>query len=166
MRTEGLEMSWYHNAVAFFMWAAGWIVATLFSFLVLLTGIQIFNRYVLNFSFAWVEELSKIILLYIVFLSGSIAIYRNAFSAFETYKVLPATIQFFTLIVINLAILAFQVVVLFMGLRMVTLTMTQITPALQIPQSISYGAIPLGMAFMIIVTVDRLLTVVWNDRGE
>ena len=158
-------MTWFHSFASAVVAAVEWIVAILFAILIGLTGIQVFNRFFLNDSVAWAEEVSKILLFYIVFLSGSLAVQRKAFSAFDTYRSLPAKLHVAALVGINVIILAFLSVALFFGVKIVSLTMTQITPALELPQAIVYGAVPLGMTFMIVVTIDRIIAVL-DGREE
>jgi TRAP-type C4-dicarboxylate transport system permease small subunit len=158
-------MTWFHAFASTVVAAVEWIVAILFAILIGLTGMQVFNRFFLNDSVAWAEEVSKILLFYIVFLSGSLAIQRKAFSAFDTYKALPASLHVAALVAMNIIILAFLSAALFFGAKMVSLTMTQITPALEMPQSIVYGAVPLGMAFMIVVTLDRIVAILDGREG-
>lgn len=158
-------MTWFHPIASAVVAAVEWIVAALFAVLIGLTGMQVFNRFFLNDSVAWAEEASKILLFYIVFLSGSLAVHRGAFSAFDTYKALPKRVHVTALVVMNLIILGFLGAALFFGVRMVSLTMTQITPALELPQSVVYGAVPLGMALMIVVTLDRIVAILDGREG-
>ena len=99
-------MTWFHSFASAVVAAVEWIVAILFAILITLTGIQVFNRFFLNDSVAWAEEVSKILLFYIVFLSGSLAVQRKAFSAFDTYRSLPAKLHVAALVGINVIILA------------------------------------------------------------
>lgn len=137
--------------------AIEWLVAILLAVLISITAVQVFNRYFLQFSYAWAEELSKLIFFYLVFLGGALAINKGTFSAFELYKLMRVEWQKNIRIFIWLLILCFQVVAAFYGGVMVSLTTTQITPALEVSQAFAYGAIPFGMVFMILMTVHKLM---------
>ena len=141
-----------------------WLVTIMLAVLISITAVQVFNRYFLQFSYAWAEELSKLIFFYTVFLAGSLAIHKGTFSAFELHKLMSADWQKRIQVFIWLLILGFQIVAGYYGGVMVSLTTTQITPALEIPQAIAYGAIPCGMIFMIVMTVQKLLHELQGER--
>lgn len=139
--------------------AAEWLTAAMFVVLIVVIGAQVFNRVVRNASVVWAEEVAKILLFYIVFVAGSIAVHRNAFSAIDAWARLTGRPRRLLDVLVASLVAGFQLVALRYGLQMVGLTMSQITPALEIPQAVVYAAVPLGMGLMVIVTVNRLLAV-------
>lgn len=154
----------FHRFTSVVVALAEWLTALLFATLIVVTGGQVFNRLVFNDSVVWAEEVAKILLFYIVFTAGSIAVHRKAFSAIDFWGVLAGwRRRALELLIIGL-VAGFQVVAIWYGIEMVRLTTTQITPALEIPQATIYAAVPFGMSLMLVVTINQLLSV-FSGRG-
>ena len=148
----------FHRFTSVVVKLAEWLTALLFATLIAVTGTQVFNRLVFNDSIVWAEEVAKILLFYIVFTAGSIAVHRKAFSAIDFWGWFGGWgRRALDLLIVGL-VAGFQIVAIWYGLEMVRLTTTQITPALEIPQATIYAAVPFGMSLMLIVTINQLLT--------
>lgn len=154
----------YHRLTAVVVGCAEWLTTLLFAALIVVTGSQVFSRVALNDSIVGGEEVAKILLFYIVFIAGSIAVHRRAFSAIDLWGWLPGRgRRLLDLLIIGL-VAGFQMLALRYGVEMVGLTTTQITPALELPQATIYAAVPVGMCLMLVVTIDQLLAALAGPR--
>ena len=117
------------------------------SFIIVL---QVLARYLFSFSFVWVEELSRYLIIYMALMGSSIVLKKDQHPRVELiYDFLPERIKywvnylFYTLILVFLGILTWQ------GIESTLFTWNDYTPALQIRMAIPYLAIPIGGFLMI-----------------
>ena len=59
----------------------------------------------------------------------------------------------------NLCSIAFLIIMVYQGIRMISLASWQTSPAMEIPMSYVYIAIPLGCAAMLLVALDELVEI-------
>lgn len=130
--------------------------------MVLVIGMQVFNRYVLGSSLVWSEELGRYFFIWAVWVGCGYAMRENrhlrvtALALFVGPRlrlVLDAFAQVMTLVFCGFAI--------FWGLEMVAfLTRTgQQAPALEIPIYWIFLALPVGMAFMAVRCLQNLYAI-------
>lgn len=71
--------------------ALTWFALSLLVFMTVLTFTNVFCRYVLNFSIAWADEVSLILLVWFVFIAMAIGVRRNAHVSIDLLSmVIPA----------------------------------------------------------------------------
>jgi TRAP-type C4-dicarboxylate transport system permease small subunit len=69
---------------------------------------------------------------------------------------LPTALQRTIFVVVQLIVLAVLAILLVKGVQLTALNWTQLSPAMQIPISFPYAAIPTASALMILVALRRL----------
>lgn len=116
-----------------------------------LIGVQVFNRYVLNSSPDWTDELSRYLFIASVFFGCSYSLKRNnhyaiTFLRDKTQGNIKKAVNVF----VNLSIAFFCFFCLYYGIEMVVLLLKtrQRTPSLEIPIAWVYLVIPIGMGLM------------------
>jgi len=119
------------------------ILAILVGLLCVIVFLQVFSRYLLNFSLAWTEELSRFILIWVILLGGAIGIKRHSNFAIDIItnkfsKKIREKLEFFLNII--LFIIIFDVFFL-KGIHLSIMTYDQLTPALHIRMSWIYSAL-------------------------
>jgi TRAP-type transport system small permease protein len=117
----------------------------------LLTGAQVFFRYVLNHSLFWSEEVGRICLVWLSFLGATAAYRRGAHIGIGFFvEKLPQRLRFGLRILVQLASLAFFIVLIVAGGQFVWFAAGHKTPALGISKFIPYLIMPLsGLVFTI-----------------
>ena len=117
--------------------------------MMILTGLQVFFRYVLNSPLAWTEELSRIILVWLVFWGSAIAVRRMKHLKISfLVDRLPIKIRTYIDIVNKLMMMSFLAIASFTGYKVMIITRGIVTPALGISYLWFYIIVPLSCLFM------------------
>jgi len=126
--------------------------------MVALAAVAVFFRFVVNSSLAFPDEVVRYLFIWTVFLGSAIALRRNMHAAVEmAVDWLPAGARRGVLIIANLLCIAFFIVLIVYGVRMVMTVYPQISPALEISMSYVYAAAPVGAFFMLIYALEALV---------
>jgi len=134
-----------------------WLAMALLGVLLVVVGLQIFSRYVLNHSLFWSEELARYLFVYLVFLGAAIMLRQKRHIQVSFFaKRLAPSLQVIVAIFVDLILLAFVVLVFWQSLRLSAMVWTVLTAALLIPWTYVYLGILLSMAAMILVVIGRL----------
>ncbi len=141
-------------------------VFVLLSVMIVNLTINVLTRYVFKFPIIWAEELGRYIMVWCAFLGMSIAI-RDGDHVNITFirKLLPKVVQKALFHLSNIVVLIFLVSVLLKSLEHMSTLKGQISPALQIPMSIPYISVTVGMVTMILQLVHRYLYFSELDRS-
>ena len=127
--------------------------------------LQVFQRYVLQHSLDWPEELARYLFIYSVYVGSSYAAFGR-----RHLEVTIVRTAFGTKAGYCFTIIAYIITVVFCGLMFVwgvkmvdfVITTNQLAPALQFPMYIAYVCIPLGFFLMGL----RTIWVIWNLFSE
>jgi TRAP-type C4-dicarboxylate transport system permease small subunit len=129
----------------------------------ILIAVQVFNRYVLQSSLDWSEELARYFFIWSVYVGCSFATQRDRHLEVTLMRNLfgPAVAKFVT-VAAYICTIIFCVLVTYWGFQMVHfLSGTgQKTPALEIQMYWVFLSIPVGMGFMALRTAQRLLAII------
>ncbi|PID73193.1 MAG: C4-dicarboxylate ABC transporter permease [Desulfobacterales bacterium] len=119
--------------------------------MVLTVGAQVFFRYGLNRSLFWSEELARLVLVWLTFLGASVAYYRRVHPSVDLlYDWLPPGGRRFCRFTVHLVSILFFAVITWYGIQFSWFVRLQITPALQLPKSVFFAAIPAaGLALLL-----------------
>ncbi|MDR2112257.1 MAG: TRAP transporter small permease [Candidatus Accumulibacter sp.] len=125
--------------------------------------LQVFNRYVLNISLSWSEELQIFGHVWIAFLGIPIAYRRNSHLYIETLcdKFPPRLHSAFNLMVETMWG-AFAVALIVLGWQVAQVAHLQESPGLEIPMSYPYYGLVVGGAYTLFVTLRRVFGGVWR----
>lgn len=139
--------------------------------LVLMTGsilTGVFARYVLNDSLTWTEEIARYAMVWMSFLGGGLVFRHGGHIAIDmlTQKIPAGFARKSVLALSQLVILAFLGVLLWKGLDMLSRGGYMTTPALQMPMTVPYAAIPVGAALMIYHLVSSAILSFAEDKKE
>jgi len=122
--------------------------------LLITLGLQVFTRYVLNDPFAWTEEASRYLYVYIVFLGASAAVSDRSHVAIGfLVAALPRPMQWAVSFAINLLILFLLGNLVWWGWVATVRNWTIPLMVLEIPYAWVYGIVPLTAAAMTIRTL-------------
>ena len=133
-------------------------------FLILLTvimfvivGANVFSRFVLNNSLGWADELSRFIFIWISFLGAVIAYGTDDHVGlnFVIAKIPSARIQNIINLISDLLILAVVGIISYYG-YIVSVSATNVSPALYIPMTLVYSVVPITGFFMVIINFNKI----------
>jgi len=116
--------------------------------------IQIFCRYLLGFSFTWVEECSLYIYIWIVFISASLGFLKGIHISLEFFieamgKKASKIIYYFSII----AQISLFLFIFIQGINFVKVGARQLCTSIPMKRSIIYSVIPISSLLMILNTL-------------
>lgn len=142
------------------------IIIGIFSIMVVVVGLNVFCRYVLNFSLGWADESARLLFILAVFI-GSISTHKDDahFSFDILIKKLPPQLQIWAKLVEDSIITCVLFLVFVAGVK-TSIFLTNRTPALGIPVKYIYLAIPVSMFAMLIITAHRAICSIVKYRNQ
>lgn len=128
-----------------------YIVSILFIVLVILVFMQVATRFVINYPLSWSEEISRYLMIYIVFLGSALAVRTNDHIAIDFLLEIVSPKNKKRLNVITLLISAlFFAMLTYFGFQLTLVVIGQATPTLQFSMAWAYAAIPVGALLMLL----------------
>ena len=119
----------------------------------LVIGLQVFLRYLFDYSFAWTEELCRFLIVWMVFIEAGVAL------AYGLHTVVEINLDWLPIPRIWLNLLAKAIMVFFLAATLYFARpfflsgLIQVSAAMEIPMMIPYAGMFIGIAFMIIVLI-------------
>lgn len=140
------------------LWFARKAIILVSLVMITITLAQVFFRYVLQLPIPWSEELARYCFIWIVFLGAGIGLQRRFHLGVDIFVNLArGSIRKHIEMFVYFAIALFSGVIIYASIPVLELNTFQTSPALQIPMSWVYLAIPVGMAILWLVSVERLI---------
>jgi TRAP-type transport system small permease protein len=136
--------------------------------LFVIVNLGVFSRYLFNAPFIWTEELALFVLVWLVFLAGSLTIRRweNVRVTFFIEKLPPnvgAGVEF----VSKLVVLAFLAFVLVLSAKIIPqVGPTEMAPALNISMLLPQMGLVVGLALMVVQMVGLIIETVAARRAK
>ncbi|HEY6133801.1 MAG TPA: TRAP transporter small permease [Rubrivivax sp.] len=139
------------------------LVAAIFALIVCVALLQVFNRFALNSSLSWSEELQIFGHIWIVFLGIPIAYRRGAHLYIETFcDMLPARPRAAFNLIVELIWAAFAVSLMVLGWMVARVAHMQESPGLELPMSFPYSGMVVGGVYLLLVAVRRIAGGAWR----
>ncbi len=122
-----------------------------------IVAVQVFSRYVLNYSLFWSEELARLLLVWLTFFGATVAYFHGAHPGVDgLFRRLPPVWQKIMACLTHGVSLSLFFVMMRSGVEFAWFVRMQITPALQLPKWIMMAVVPVagliftihGLAFM------------------
>jgi len=125
-------------------------IVIIISIMALVVFAEVIFRYVLPLPLFWTEEFARYCLVWSSLLGAGVALKRGEHIAvtFFTDK-FPKGIRMETSLFVQIVIAAFLGVIFWGGLCLVIITRHQLSPAMRIPMSWPYMAVPIGSLIML-----------------
>jgi TRAP-type C4-dicarboxylate transport system permease small subunit len=135
-----------------------WILLLLMSAMCVVMLTQVFSRYLFNNPLTWPEELSRYLFVWIVFLGAAIAFRHKAHLGMDFLTArLPERLRRGAEKIVEIIILVFLVLIMYIAPAVLSVTRLQTTPVLNIPMSYIYLSFVVASGLMSIEIVDRWL---------
>jgi TRAP-type C4-dicarboxylate transport system permease small subunit len=148
-------------------WITDKVTLLILILLNLIVGLQVFSRYVLNHSLFWSEELARYLFIYLVFLSGALALRQDRHIQVTAFvDILPVSLKRAIVVLGELLMLSFAGIVLVESIRLAAMVWTVLTAAMEIPWTFVYLGIILGMAIMVLALGGSLWARLMGRREE
>ena len=127
-----------------------WAVITILAAMASMVFANVALRFLTDHSILWVEEVSRYLMIWLTFLGAGLVLRYGGHIGIDTLQdKLPRQAVWIRAAIFAL-MLAFFVVMLWLGARYAVLTWGQTTPVLEIPIGAVYLAMPVGFALMIV----------------
>lgn len=127
------------------------ISAVLLIAVILMNVAQIFYRYVLVDPLSWTGETMRYATTWMVMLAGSAALFRGEHMVISLFdSVQSKKIRNFVRILVLACIAGFCALLIWEGIPAAINNFSQNSPAMQIPMTLPYLAVPVGAALMLI----------------
>ena len=148
-------------------WVLDKLTLVLLVLLNLVVGMQVFSRYVLNHSLYWSEELARYMFIWLVFASAAIVLRKDRHIQVTAFvDILPVPVRQAIIFLGDILMLGFAGMVLWEGLRLAAMVWTVLTAAMEIPWSLVYIGIVLGMTAMVLALIGSLWARLRGTRQE
>jgi len=120
---------------------------------------QVVARYVLKTGGPWMEEFARWAAIWMTFLASAIAVRKGQHMQIDILQQLlkrwPTALMIITLL-FHAVESAFFILMIKLGLDYVASTITSFSTALNVPKAVLYSAVPVGMAFMVLYTIEAM----------
>lgn len=125
-----------------------------------ITGLaQVFNRYILNQSLSWGEELQKFSHIWLIFLTIPVAYKNRAHLGMNLfYQKISNRSKFIFDMIIHLLWLSFGAILILISTDLVHIGVLQKSPGLGIKMSWVYSGILIGNAYLVLIALKNLLS--------
>lgn len=130
--------------------------------------LQVFQRYVVQHSLDWPEELARYLFIFAVYIGSSFAASERRHLEVTIFRtVFGVKIGRYFTILAYLITVVFCGIMFFWGIKMIQFVFdsNQVAPALQFPMWIAYICIPLGFLLMALRTIFVIKNIV-IEKGE
>lgn len=136
-----------------------------FSVMVALVFTQIIYRYVLTRPIPWAEEAARYAFVWATFLGASVAVRTKAHTGVDFFlNRVPDKVKKMMVLLSYIASIIFLGIISRYGLSIALRVMRQTSPALQLPMTYAYIAIPIGAFLMLLNFVYLLLEEIESRR--
>ena len=132
---------------------------------VLILFAEVIFRYFVGSSLDWIEEISRILLIWLVFIGAAVALKRNEHIAVHFFvSFFPSWTRAYIEIFSNFLILFFSFFLFVEGVQFVIISMDTTFPALQTSIAWLYIGLPIGCFLMIIYGLKNLITSIRHHK--
>lgn len=123
--------------------------------------LQVFFRYVVSSPLTWSEELARYLFVWITFLGIAVAIRKKAHVAIDLLvDHLPNAQQKIVRIINTVMVIVLGVVIVYGGVQLMNIGQVQRSATLLLPMSLVFSAIPVSGVFIVLFSVEDLLSLI------
>ncbi|MCD6574469.1 TRAP transporter small permease [Candidatus Aerophobetes bacterium] len=121
--------------------------------------VAVILRYIFSITFRWTDELTRFIFIYLVFLGIPIAFRREAHVVIKFFtSFLPSRVQKWLGIGINIAVAFIMFAIAIASFSIIFGQVGQtLAPGLKCPRAYIYAAVPIGVFFLVIEIVKKIM---------
>lgn len=128
------------------------------SLLSVVVFLQVFFRYVLNNPLAWSEELARFLAIWLVYISAAIVLRDDSHMSMDYFvKLFSPKVQAWADVIGKIIISTFLLVGIKESFKIIRITMSQLSPSLDIPMGLIYLALPTSFSLMLLDFITRII---------
>ena len=148
-----------------FAWFLEHVVAAAFATLFAVVVLNIVLRNVAGIAWLWIPAVARLLFVWIVFLGVAAAVRRNEHLVVDFFqRRMPRRMQKAVAFGIHLASLPFFAMLLVYGLQVARVRMRIPFDTWQFPTGWAYMAVPVAAVILIVFTLERLASTIWERR--
>jgi TRAP-type transport system small permease protein len=130
----------------------------LLAVLVVTTVLQVLSRYVLQRPIDWTEEVARYVFVWVAMIgAGAAARDRVHFFVDLFLERVPSSVRRASAVALGLVSSTFLLIVAWAGFELAISNQAQESPVLNVPMSVPYLAIPVGLALMAMFTLQHAI---------
>ena len=127
-----------------------YLLIAVLSALAVVVFMQVVFRYLLHFPLFWTEEFARYCLVWASLLGAGVAVKRNEHIAVTVFlNRFPRNVGRVMVLAARISVAVILAVMVWGGVKLVMITSAQTSPAMRIPMSIPYLALPIGSTVML-----------------
>ena len=144
------EKGFIRSLAGIYKWLLIFFTASMF----VIVGINVFSRYVLNNSLGWADELARFVFIWISFLGAVIAYHEHEHVGLDLLinRIPSRKVQIILRLIGEIGVTLVLLCLLYYG-WVVSMSATNVSPALYIPMKVVYIIVPVCAALMLIINV-------------
>jgi TRAP-type C4-dicarboxylate transport system permease small subunit len=148
-----------------FAWVLEHVVALAFATLFAVVVLNIVLRNVAGIAWLWIPAVARLLFVWIVFLGVAAALRRNEHLVVDFFqRRMPRRLQKAVVFGIHLVSLPFFAMLLVYGLQVARVRMRIPFDTWQFPTGWAYMAVPVAAVILIVFTLERLASTIWERR--
>ncbi|MEX1333759.1 MAG: TRAP transporter small permease [Candidatus Limnocylindrales bacterium] len=148
-----------------FAWFLEHVVALAFATLFAVVVLNIVLRNVAGIAWLWIPAVARLLFVWIVFLGVAAALRRNEHLVVDFFqRRMPRRLQKAVVLGIHLVSLPFFAMLLVYGLQVARVRMRIPFDTWQFPTGWAYMAVPVAAVILIVFTLERLASTIWERR--
>lgn len=141
------------------------LIILLFIGMVIAGGAQVFNRFVLNKSLSWSEELQRYAHIWIVYLAIPVAYRRGMHIGMDIFRErLPAMAQRFLRYFTHLLWILLGSSIIVFSRRILQVTARQRSPGMGLPMNYVYLCLVIGAGYLLVIALRKLVDEIKGER--
>jgi TRAP-type C4-dicarboxylate transport system permease small subunit len=126
-----------------------WACGLLMTAITAVVFLQVITRYVLAYPFDWPEELARVLFVWVALLGAVLAFRKAGHFSIEVFtSLLPPPLRRGVSVLVRVTLVAFLLLVAYLGLDATLRVREQLTTAMEIPMSYGYAAVPVSFTCM------------------
>lgn len=146
--------------------AVGIFLSLMLGVMSILIIVQVISRFLIHFPLTWSEELSRYLMIYIVFAGASLAMRHNKLISIELLpELLSEKKRKVVIIFVAILSMVFFGILFFQGISMIERVQMQTSPGLGISMAIPYAALPIG-ALLLALNALALILELSSKKGD
>jgi len=132
------------------------LIILIFTVMVIAGGMQVFNRFVLNRSLSWSEELQRYAHIWLVYLAIPAAYRRGMHLGMDVLKEkLPAAFQKVLAVLIHLMWIGLGAAIIIFSRRILVISSRQVSPGMGLPMNFVYFGMVFGAGYLLLVALRK-----------
>ncbi|WP_312699510.1 TRAP transporter small permease [Sedimentibacter sp.] len=141
---------------------ARYVAVFLLFVIIISTSVQVFTRYVLDSSLVGTEEVSRYCFIWATMLGAAICVssFSHASVSFVP-DMLKGRIKLINTCIIQALMMVLAVIFIVQGVKMVGITINQLSPTLKVPMWLVYSAVPVGGVMILLASLCNIINSVF-----